>query len=567
MRGKGCLSSPKNKDHVMKKLIKKRYIKVTAVLLVVGLLAFKPIDKYFEIAKNIELYAQVYREVNQNYVDDVSPSTVMKNGLDGMLKSLDPYTNYIPEDEIEDYRTQNTGQYGGIGVVSRTYNGKTIIVKYDKTSPAYKAGLKIGDEIVEVDGINIQNKSTKEIDKIFKGQAGTKMNLLIARPGEATQKKFEVTRQNIKIQDVPYSGMLASEVGYIKLQGFTRTASKEVKEAFKKLKKEGMKRLILDLRGNPGGLVIEAVNICNMFVGRGVEVVNTKGKVKDFNRGYKTMGDAMDLEIPVVLLLNGNSASASEIVAGFLQDSDRGVIIGQRSFGKGLVQIPRPLSYNSQVKITTAKYYIPSGRCIQAIDYSDHDAEVKHSRMADSLKKPFKTKNGRTVYDGVGLDPDVPVKARKLALITTTLLEQGLIFDYVTQYVDKHKKIKPAKEFQLSNAEYQDFVRWLKGKKYNYTTKVEKSLKKLAEQAKKEKTYDRIKAQIEAVQQKMETNKTNDLATFKAEIKQQLELEIVLRYYLEEGQIEATFERDREVQEALKLFKNMPRYRKILAGK
>ncbi len=551
----------------MKKLIKKRYIQITAVVLLVGLLAFKPIDKYFEIAKSIELYAQVFREVNQNYVDDVSPSTVMKNGLDGMLKSLDPYTNYIPEDEIEDYRTQNTGQYGGIGVVSRTYNGKTIIVKYDKTSPAYKAGLKIGDEIVEVDGINIQNKSTKEIDRIFKGQAGTKMNLLIARPSETTRKKFEVTRQNIKIQDVPYSGMLASEVGYIKLQGFTRTASKEVKDAFKKLKKEGMKKLILDLRGNPGGLVIEAVNICNMFVGRGVEVVNTKGKVKDFNRGYKTMGEAMDLEIPVVLLLNGNSASASEIVAGFLQDSDRGVIIGQRSFGKGLVQIPRPLSYNSQVKITTAKYYIPSGRCIQAIDYSDHDANAEHSRKADSLKKPFKTKNGRTVYDGVGLDPDVPIKARKLALITTTLLEQGLIFDYVTQYVDQHKKIKSAKEFQLSNAEYQSFVKWLKGKKYSYTTKVEKSLKKLAEQAKKEKTYERIKAQIASLQKKMEASKANDLATFKNEIKQQIELEIVLRYYLEEGQIEATFERDKEVQEALKLFKNMPRYRKILLGK
>lgn len=551
----------------MKKLIKKRYIQITAVVLLVGLLAFKPIDKYFQIAKSIELYAQVFREINQNYVDDVSPSTVMKNGLDGMLKSLDPYTNYIPEDEIEDYRTQNTGQYGGIGVVSRTYNGKTIIVKYDKTSPAYKAGLKIGDEIVAVDGINIQNKSTKEIDRIFKGQAGTKMNLLIARPGETTHKKFDVTRQNIKIQDVPYSGMLASEVGYIKLQGFTRTASKEVKDAFKKLKKEGMKKLILDLRGNPGGLVIEAVNICNMFVGRGVEVVNTKGKVKDFNRGYKTMGEAMDLDIPVVLLLNGNSASASEIVAGFLQDSDRGVIIGQRSFGKGLVQIPRPLSYNSQVKITTAKYYIPSGRCIQAIDYSDQNVNAEHSRKADSLKKPFKTKNGRTVYDGVGLDPDVPVKARDLALITTTLLEQGLIFDYVTQYVDQHKKIKSAKEFQLTNAEYQGFVKWLKGKKYSYTTKVEKSLKKLAEQAKKEKTYEKIKAQIASVQKKMEASKANDLATFKAEIKQQLELEIILRYYLEEGQIEATFERDEEVQEALKLFKNMPRYRKVLAGK
>ncbi|WP_299455463.1 S41 family peptidase [uncultured Microscilla sp.] len=551
----------------MKKFIKKKYIVITAVFLFVGLLAFRPIDKYFEIAKSMELYAQVYREVNQNYVDDVSPSTVMKNGLDGMLKSLDPYTNYIPEDEIEDYRTQNTGQYGGIGVVSRTYKGKTIIVKYDKASPAYKAGLKIGDEIVEVDGINIQNKSTKEIDKIFKGQAGTKMSLMITRPGETTRKKFEVTRQNIKIQDVPYSGMLASEVGYIKLQGFTRTASKEVKDAFKKLKKEGMKKLVLDLRGNPGGLVIEAVNICNMFVGRGVEVVNTKGKVKDFNRGYKTMGEAMDLEIPVVLLLNGNSASASEIVAGFLQDSDRGIIIGQRSFGKGLVQIPRPLSYNSQVKITTAKYYIPSGRCIQAIDYSDHDAGALHDRMADSLKKPFKTKNGRTVYDGVGLDPDVPVKARKLALITTTLLEQGLIFDYVTAYVGKHKKIKPAKAFQLSNAEYQDFVQWLKGKQYSYTTKVEKSLKALVEKAKKEKTYSKIKAQIESVKKKMTASKAIDLTTFKAEIKQQLELEIVLRYYLEEGQIEATFERDKEVQEALKLFKNMARYRKLLAGK
>lgn len=550
----------------MKKLIKNKYIKITAVFLLVGLLAFKPIDKYFEIAKSIELYAQVFREINQNYVDDVSPGTVMKNGLDGMLKSLDPYTNYIPEDEIEDYRTQNTGQYGGIGVVSRTYDGKTIIVKYDKSSPAYKAGLKIGDEIVEVDGINIQNKPTKEIDKIFKGQAGTKMNLLIARPGETAKKPFEVTRENIKIEDVPYAGMLEKEVGYIKLQGFTRTASKEVKSAFTKLKKEGMKKLVLDLRGNPGGLVIEAVSICNMFVNRDVEVVNTKGKVKDFNRAYKTMTAPMDLEIPVVLLLNGNSASASEIVAGFLQDSDRGVIIGQRSFGKGLVQIPRPLSYNSQVKITTAKYYIPSGRCIQAIDYSDHTADRKLSRLADSLKKAFKTKNGRTVYDGTGLDPDIPVKAQKLALITTTLLDKGLIFDYVTQYVDKHKTIKPAKEFSLSNADYQHFVKWLKGKNYDYTTKVEKALKRLEKTSKKEGNYNKLQAQIKAVKNKMSASKASDLTTFKKEIKQQLELEIILRYYLEQGQIEATFERDEEVQQALKLFKDMPRYRKILAG-
>lgn len=550
----------------MKKIYKNKLLRAVTVVLLVGLVAFKPIDKYFEIAKSIELYAQVYREINQNYVDDVSPGTVMKNGLDGMLKSLDPYTNYIPEDEIEDYRTQNTGQYGGIGVVSRTYNGKTIIVKYNKSSPAYKAGLKIGDEIVEVDGINIQNKPTKEIDKIFKGQAGTKMDLLIARPGEQTRKKFEVTRQNIKIDDVPYSGMLEKEVGYIKLQGFTRTASKEVKTAFKKLKKEGMKKLVLDLRGNPGGLVIEAVNICNIFVDRGQEVVNTKGKVKDFNRGYKTMTAPMDLEIPVVLLLSGNSASASEIVAGFLQDSDRGVIIGQRSFGKGLVQIPRPLSYNAQVKITTAKYYIPSGRCIQAIDYSDHKADRQLNRLPDSLKKAFKTKNGRTVYDGTGLDPDIAVKAKKLAPITTSLLQKGLIFDYVSAYVGKHKTIKSAKEFRLSNVEYQNFVKWLKGKDYSYTTKVEKALKKLEATSKKENTYDKLQAQIKAVQQKMNASKATDLMTFKKEIKEQIELEIILRYYLEQGQIEATFERDEEVQQALKLFKDMPRYRKILEG-
>ncbi|HAS47675.1 MAG TPA: peptidase S41 [Microscillaceae bacterium] len=549
-----------------KKFYRNRYFKIAVVLVLVGVFAFKkPGDKYFEIAKSIELYAQVFREINQNYVDDVSPSTVMKNGLDGMLKSLDPYTNYIPEDEIEDYRTQNTGQYGGIGVVSRTYDGKTIIVKYNEKSPAYKAGLKIGDEIVAVDGINIQNKPTKEIDKIFKGQAGTKMQLLIARPGEQTQKKFEVTRQNIKIDDVPYAGMLEKEVGYIKLQGFTRTASKEVKDAFKKLKKEGMKKLVLDLRGNPGGLVIEAVNICNIFVDRDLEVVNTKGKVKDFNRGYKTMNEAMDLDIPVVLLLSDNSASASEIVAGFLQDSDRGVIIGQRSFGKGLVQIPRPLSYNSQVKITTAKYYIPSGRCIQAIDYSGQE-DQKTGRLPDSLKKSFKTKNGRTVYDGTGLDPDIAVPAKKLAPVTVTLLRKGLIFDYATAYVKQHKTIKSAKEFRLSNAEYQKFVNWVKGKDYKYTTKVEKALKKLEAKAKQEGTFDKIKGQIKAVQQKMTASKASDLSTFRDQIKENLELEIILRYYLEQGQIEATFERDKEVQEALKLFKDMPRYRKILEG-
>jgi carboxyl-terminal processing protease len=464
-------------------------------------------DRYFEIAKNIDIFTTLFKEVNTYYVDDVNPTKVIKTGIDAMLESLDPYTNYIPEDDIEDYRTMTTGQYGGIGAIIGRKGTKNIILMPYESFPAHTSGLKIGDEIITIDGKEVKDKNTTDISKLLKGQAGTKLKLVVTRFGKKEPMTFEITRQKIKIENIPYCGMVNNEVGYFHLTDFTTGASKEVKDAVVKLKDMGAKKIIFDLRDNPGGLLTEAINIANLFIPKDKEVVSTKGKVTEWNKIYYALNSPLDVQIPIIVLTSGRSASAAEIVSGVLQDYDRGILVGEKTFGKGLVQATRPLSYNSQLKVTTAKYYIPSGRCIQAIDYSRKKEDGSVSKIADSLRREFRTKNGRPVFDGAGVYPDVSVTKGEFSALAQSLVNKNIVFDFATEYYYKHEKIAPAKEFEIDDKTYDEFVKWLVGRDYDYKTKVETELEALIDNSKKEKYYEGIKEQIQSLKDKIYHNK------------------------------------------------------------
>ena len=413
--------------------MRKRVIVLSVIL--IGMVTFSftpPAERYFEIAKNLEIFASVFKEVNNLYVDEINPNKTIRVGIDAMLGSLDPYTNFISEDQVEDFRTQNTGQYGGIGAVTRTIGNRTVITMVYEEYPAFKNGLKIGDEVLKMDGVDLSKLSLEEANQLMRGQVGTPVKLTVKRTGKNDPIDIEFKREKIKISNVPYFGMIAPDMGYVQLTEFTVDAGKEVKNAVVSLKEKGAKHIILDLRGNPGGLLHEAVNICNIFIPKGKKVVDTKGKVSENNITYQTLNNPVDLEIPVIVLINRGSASASEIVAGTLQDYDRAVVLGEKSYGKGLVQIPRPLSYNSQVKITTAKYYTPTGRCIQVLDYSHRREDGSAGSIPDSVKKEFSTTHGRKVFDGGGIDPDVKVESPQPAMVTQVLFHEGLIFDFAT---------------------------------------------------------------------------------------------------------------------------------------
>lgn len=551
----------------MNKIIKKMLMAFTAIALLIGAFSFTAgeNDKYFLIAKNLDIFATLFKEVNTYYVDDIEPTDFMKEGITAMLKSLDPYTNYIPEDKIEDYRFMTTGQYGGIGSVIGYRNKQTMVLKPYKGYPADKAGLKIGDIITKIDGIDIAGKNTQQVSTLLKGQADTKVIVTIKRPNKEEEFDVEITRQRIKVHNVAHSGMITDDVGYIELTGFTQKASKEVREAMKSLKEKGAKKFVFDLRRNPGGLLNEAVNVSNVFVNKDKEVVSTKGKVKEWNKTYKTLNAPLDTESPLVILTSGGTASAAEIVSGVIQDYDRGVLVGATSFGKGLVQATRPLSYNSQLKITTAKYYIPSGRCIQAIDYANKK-DGKAKKLADSVRTAFKTEGGRTVYDGAGLRPDVAVEKEDAPEILIALSRKNIIFDYATDYYYEHKEIAPAKEFKISDVEYKEFINWTKDKDLEYETRVEREIASLEKIAKNEGVSEKVSDEIEALKNKIAENKKDDLITHQKLIKEMLEGEIVLRYYYEEGTIEASFDSDNDIQEALSILKDEKRYNDIVVN-
>ena len=546
--------------------IRKKLLAALA-LSTLGLVSFRAAsdnERYFEIAKNLDIFATLFKEVNTYYVDEITPAKLVKTGIDAMLRSLDPYTNYIPEDDIEDFRTMTTGQYGGIGASVVKRNGKAIVLSAFEGYPAQKAGLLPGDEILDINGIVVDKKSNFDIGKLLKGQANSTVKLLVTRYGQEKPVQIDITLDKIHLDNVPYTGMISGDVGYFQLGGFTVDAGKEVRAAVSKLKEQGAKKIVFDIRDNPGGLLNEAVNISNLFIDKGLDVVSTKGKVTEWNKTYKALDVPLDTQIPVAIITSNRSASASEIVSGVLQDYDRAVVVGERTFGKGLVQATRPLSYNSQLKVTTAKYYIPSGRCIQEIDYAHRSDDGTLGKFPDSLRTAFKTTAGRTVYDGGGVAPDIEVQDREIADITRILLQKSYLFDYATRYRAEHATIPTARAFKLTDVDYQKFVAYLQGKNISYSTDAEKALTDLSKKVKEEKHYDDVKLELEAIRKKVTVNKANDLQRFKPEIKELLEQEIVSRYYFEKGRTEAGFDDDPNIIAAVAVLNDPNRYAALL---
>jgi carboxyl-terminal processing protease len=530
-------------------------------------LSFGFADNYFELSKNLDIFSTLLKELNTYYVDDTKPGELMKTGIDAMLLSLDPYTNYIPESAIEDYRFMTTGQYGGIGALIHKDSNNIVISEPYEGFPAFKAGLKAGDVLLKVDENMVEGKTSSEISDLLKGQAGTPLSVTIMRPQINEPLVREIIRENIKIKDVPYYKMLDSTVGYIKLTGFTQTASKEFIAAFTALKEEGMQELIFDLRGNGGGLLIEAVDIVNAFIPKNKKVVETRGKLEKWDAVYTTRKEPVDTEIPIALLVDGGSASASEIVSGTLQDYDRAVVVGKQTFGKGLVQQTRPLSYNAQLKVTVAKYYIPSGRCIQRLDYSNKDDRGKAQVVPDSLIGSFKTLiNNRPVQDGKGINPDIFTEDENMGMITVTLMRRLHIFNYATKYYLSHPTIATPKKFELNDTEYSAFIDFLKYKEYKYSTQSETILKELKKVAESEKYFTDAEKEYAALLKKLTPDNKSDLLKFKTEIKLILENEIISRYYYQNGRIEQSLNTDPDVRQAIELLKNKKKYNEILTG-
>lgn len=542
-------------------------IKTFLLVAVIALFSFSPNadDKHWPISKNLEIFTSLFKQINLYYVDEIDPGDLMKTGIDAMLNKLDPYTTFIPESDVEDFRFMTTGEYGGIGALIRSKGDFVVITEPYEGFPAHKAGLKAADVVKAVDGKSIKGYTTSDLSAVLKGQPGTKVTVTIERPGVEGAFDVELTRETVQIDAVPYYGMINKNIGYIKLNSFTDKSGKEIKLALTELKKNPeFKGLVLDLRGNPGGLLRESIKIVNFFVNKGKEIVFTRGKISEKNKSYATLNAAIDTEIALTVLIDRGSASASEIVSGSLQDLDRAVIIGQQSFGKGLVQQPMPLSYNNQVKITIAKYYTPSGRCIQALDYSNRDDEGHVSKVPDSLKTEFKTSNGRSVYDGAGISPDVEIEFDALSKLTITLLNKNHLFDFATEYVLKHDQIASPEDFKLTEKDWEDFKNFLKDKDYHYDTKAEKKLIDFKEAAEKEAYFEEVEKEFEILQEKLNGTKKQDLEDNKQEIMDLISMEIISRYYYSKGQIRYSIQNDPEVLKAVEVLGDKDQYNKIL---
>ncbi|MDZ7848204.1 MAG: S41 family peptidase [Owenweeksia sp.] len=543
----------------MKKITKYTIGLFAAAALAVSV-AYTP--NYFEISKQLDIFTSIFKEVNLYYVDETQPGELMTEAIESMLYSLDPYTTYIPEERVEDYKIQTTGHYGGIGATIRQKQDSLVIVNTYEGFSADKAGLKPGDFIISIDGKGVAGKSTDDVSKILKGAPGTEVTLSLLRNGTMLTKELE--REDVQVKSVPYYGMLPGHIAYVSLNSFTNKASKEIKGALEELKENQVDAIILDLRGNPGGLLSEAVNVSNLFIEKGKEVVNTKGKMEEWEKSYKTLNQPDDTETPIAVLINSGSASASEIVAGTLQDYDRGVVIGQRSFGKGLVQQTRKLSYGAQLKVTIAKYYTPSGRCIQAINYAERAEDGSVEKIPDSLRTRFETEAGRPVFDGGGIDPDLVVEKPKINDAIVGLFRDMLIFDYATAYTRSHSEIAPAAEFSLSDEEYGKFISWLKKRDFNYDTDTEKNLQQMEKSARQEGYYEAIKAELEALKNQYVTEENGDLKEYRVEVKQLLEEEIVSRYYYDSGRIANSLSHDKEVGRAREVLLDQDKYQNIL---
>jgi carboxyl-terminal processing protease len=552
-----------DKKENMKKKVK--IIILGIALAITSIVSVGFTDDYFEISKNLDIFTTLYKELNTFYVDETDPGKLMKEGIDKMLKSLDPYTTYIPESEIEDFRFMTTGQYGGIGAMITKRLDYVYVSEPYEGYPAQKAGLMAGDKILEINGKSAKGKTTEEVSKVLKGQPNTSVTVLIERPH--LEKPFEVTfdREKVSVKSVPYSAYIEEGIGYVKLRSFTRNCTKAIKEAVQGLKDEAeLKGLILDLRSNPGGLLNESVDIVNLFVEKGEEVVSTKGKIKSWEKSYIAANKPFDTEVPLVVLINSSSASASEIVSGAIQDLDRGIVIGQRSYGKGLVQQTRKLSYNAQLKLTVAKYYIPSGRCIQALDYSNRNKDGSVGKTPDSLMTAFQTKNGREVFDGGGINPDIVTETGRVSNIVISLFKERLFFDYATDFRFGHDSIP--EDFIFSESDYEHFVNYLSGKEYSYKTKTEEALDKLKEKATDEHYFESLSDEYDVLAAQLAANKGDDLFTNKQEIKEILTGEIRSRYFYQRGRIKAALNFDPELEKAIEVLKNKEEYNQILGN-
>jgi carboxyl-terminal processing protease len=552
-------------------MIKKRtgkIIVVLSLLLIAGVSTGFLINQEtrdFRIAKNLDIFFTLFRELNTFYVDDIDPDKVIKAGVDDMLKTLDPYTIYYPESEVDEFTFMTTGKYGGIGSLVQTSGDFVVISEVYKGFPADLAGIKAGDLLKKVDGMSLKGLSKEKVSEKLKGNPGTEITLTIERNGKETD--YPLKREKIVVPPVPYYGMIDSKTGYIRFTNFTQNCIEDVKRALNDLKNKNAQQIVLDLRGNPGGLLTEAVEIVNLFVAEGNEVVSTKGKVKQFDEDFKTTKESIDDKIPLAVIINRGSASASEIVAGAIQDLDRGIIVGQRSYGKGLVQITRPLSYNTQLKVTTAKYYIPSGRCIQARDFSHPNEDGSVGIIPDSLISEFKTKNGRIVKDGGGIAPDIEILPESLSQISAELYIRNYIFDFATQYYWAHPEIKSSAQFSITDKDYADFKSFLVKSNFSYKTVTEESLAELITNAKKEKYYEMHKDLFNDLEKDIAHSLDQDLTAFRSEITDLLEDEIISRYFYEEGAIAWTIKTDEQVQKALEILNNSEEYNSILKGK
>lgn len=540
---------------------------VVFTILTAGALSLAFSEDLFQVSKNLDIFASVFKELNINYVDEVNSSKLIKTGIDAMLNDLDPYTEYVQESDIEDYRMKYVStQYGGIGASVVSRNGKVLITEPFEGFPAQKADLRAGDQILEINNVSLKGKDSEEVSQMLKGSKGTPVKLVILRNGISRSFEKNLVREEIRQPNVSYHGMLDNNVGYIKLDKFLENSGQEVRDALADLRKNNLNGLVLDLRYNGGGILQEAVKIVNLFVDKDVLVVVQKGRNNESTINYKTTGSPVEPNLPLVVLINNRSASASEIVAGSLQDLDRAVVIGQRSFGKGLVQQTFKLPYNSLVKVTVAKYYTPSGRCIQALDYTHRSPDGNVEKVADSLITEYKTRGGRLVYNGSGIYPDIFVKPVKYSQITQVLASKYYIFDYANRYRNSRETIPLPGQFRLSDAEYSDFVNYLSDKDYNYFTTTEKILNDLKEAAEKEQKMNDIRAEFDGLKSKVSFSKKNDLQQFKEEIRRVLENEIIARYYYEQGRLKNNFKYDNDIAKSLTVIADKNTFASVLKG-